>query len=267
MQKLLYFRPGCGLCNRWRALCSALRLAEVQDRKLIINWTYGHECNVDFSALWEPDFEFIQREEYDALTCPHFGKNDFPDLNAAVEEDVIKVTAFQAFDVAGLENDPGWGFYDRKLRVVQERQQLIDSFYNENIKGNKVVAVNVRYDGMVNPKSKRTTPAWFIETMQAIQQKEPDVKFFLVVDSARLHNMLSEAVGKNNCMAIPKATYRHGTPEVTQQSLVDVHLMSKCHFVLGSWQSSMSVMPTALTGVSYADHTTEFPETDFGRVI
>ena len=129
------------------------------------------------------------------------------------------------------------------------------------------MAVNVRYDGMVNPKSKRTTPAWFIETMQAIQQKEPDVKFFLVVDSARLHNMLSEAVGKNNCMAIPKATYRHGTPEVTQQSLVDVHLMSKCHFVLGSWQSSMSVMPTALTGVAYADHTTEFPETDFGRVI
>ena len=267
MQKLLYFRPGCGLCNRWRALCSALRLAEVQDRKLIINWTYGHECNVDFSALWEPDFEFIQRPEYDALTCPHFGKNDFPDLNAAVEEDVIKVTAFQAFDVAGLENDPGWGFYDSHLKVVKERRYLIDSFYAAHIQGKKVVAVNVRYDGMVNPKSKRTTPAWFIENMKAIQQQEPAVKFFLAVDSARLNKMLSETVGAENCMAIPKVTYRHGTPEVTQQSLVDVHLMSKCHLVLGSWQSSMSVMPTSLTGVPYADHTIELPTIDFNKEL
>ncbi len=51
---MIYLKPTAGLCNRMRAIDSALGLAQVLDSTLHIYWVRGSDLNCPFNLLFEP---------------------------------------------------------------------------------------------------------------------------------------------------------------------------------------------------------------------
>jgi len=65
--KKLYIKPIGGMCNRLYCLASAVELARIQNRELIVLWSLKWECNARLSDIMDDSkFEIIYKDEYNA---------------------------------------------------------------------------------------------------------------------------------------------------------------------------------------------------------
>lgn len=260
MDRKLYIQPASGLCNRWRAILSAIGLAAVQNRELVICWNRQSWCNTDFRQLWQlpRGVRLAGTHSFNHVRGRSYGIKGQSLRGREAEADrfrVVRVLANYSFANKHWPADPLAALPPNAARVRDAER-----FYDEHFRGNKVVSACVRWN-VSHPKSRQTRPSWFEAQMRRILHDEPDCKFFMVVDNVEMRDRFRRLLG-DAMLEAPKTTYKNGTARVSHQSMVDTLLMCRSSFVMGSWHSSFTRMPQMLGGARLVTHKTrpeQFP--------
>ncbi len=62
--KIVVVMASCGMCNRLRAIASAIRMAAKIDRQLYCIWDPESNCNINYTDQFDPKFEVMRSHEW-----------------------------------------------------------------------------------------------------------------------------------------------------------------------------------------------------------
>jgi hypothetical protein len=264
---LIELKVNSGLCNRMRAIASALALSRVAGRPLTVYWFNTRALNCPFSRLFEPipgvkvvavetgrlrsllDLGALRlrlagwREPYDL-----FLSSDKMDELRAQGIDLAKAAA-QA-QRCGIETYGRFygsaPFYD-DLKPQRELLEEAEKTFSGIMAGShgSVVGVHIRRGD--NGASIQVSPLdLFLARMRHEVSEDPEVRFFLATDDPSTEfAVTSEFPGR---VTVRCKDLSRNRARGVRDALVDLLVLSKCRLVLGSYWSSFSQTAAEISG-------------------
>jgi hypothetical protein len=251
-KKVVFNSKISGLCNRLRALCALLAIAELNHAKFKLKWTPNWACPEKFENL----FESIP---YEKIPWKFWGERLEFEPNGPAP-----VTLWKKYVNPKVCSEEK--FYDivmnyvRALKPLPHITKKINNFVDKNW-AKKVIGIHIRKTDMLKDKvredrAKNEPVPWLSETNERyhkIIKKElkinPSVKFFLATDNDKTEKELLEKFpdkiicqsktynSENKNKKLPKHYHRHTSIE---DALIDVYLLSKCVKIYGTPYSSFN---------------------------
>lgn len=221
-----------GMANRLRALVSAICLAEDLDRNLHVIWSANDPaCMARFETLWDRStLPRWVRVDMGPLTEPGVMVLSPADMEDYKKRgDTRPIRSYGHFHQTDM---PRWLTYLRKLQpCIQLTPSLNTPFFSERC---PIVGVHIRRGDHMKARDQSPLSA-FVEAMR----REPETtKFFLATDDAVERRALeAEFPGRLYC---PATTLTRMTQKGMQDAVIDFIGLSRCHKILGSYDSSFS---------------------------
>lgn len=260
---MIVIEPLAGLCNRMRALDSAIWLARKLNRELRVVWNQSADCNCGFNDLFVvpravSKIKERRRVSYSRKYIPQrylrklvrkflYDKciyNDEVHELMKVGYDFEKIGVFKSVFISTY----GW-FFNRSTRFedftpIEPLQEIIHSYTNDF---GDVVGVHIRRtDNKISID--RSLTSMFIEMMSNEIDKNNDVRFFLATDSLAEEERLDK-VFPGRIITHRKASLDRNDPRAIQDALIDLYCLSKCRKLLGSYQSSFSITAATMNQI------------------
>lgn len=253
--------PTGGLCNRMRAIASAIILARELDRDLRIYWVKNYRLNSNFLDLFEP-FDQTGVTLFDTHKTPwrfrtsslrnlyvpsllrfgrlHFNRDnagELPgmDLTHVNPRKRILITSGYRFryepDIYKLFNP---------VPTLQKRIDAIaGSFRN-------TVGVHIRRTD--NLKAIEHSPnSIFIQAMRDELDQDPSVRFYLATDDAATKREFADIFGEK--ISTLSVDNRRDSWQGMQDALVELYVLSRTKKVFGSYWSSFSHTACNIGGI------------------
>lgn len=272
---IISINPG-GISNRIKCLISLLRLSKKYNRNLILYWPRNHTCGAKFSDLYSNSFEEIKKdflnsldkkevEFYDGNTSeipnsPHryiisdtwrfvFSPNEL-EKNFAIERPTKNGSGIDhEFNRIPKKTRNKILKYLKLLKPKKEIQKKINNFSKKyNLK--KMVGVHIRRGDYMYGKEglgKVSSDDKFFEEMKRISVKNPKIQFFLCTDCGDTEKKYIEEFGKK-IVIFPKTTRVRTSIKATQEGLIDLILLSKTKYILGTYFSTFTEIAWWLGG-------------------
>lgn len=260
--------PVAGLCNRMRAVDSAIALCAENNSRLKVVWACDNQLACPFHALFKPvacdNVEIVDVESFPAiyklilerrskigwlLRKGMFDKvlflSDFPELLRKrftfelLKEsgNVLMTTLSRFYDNANMY---------REFVPVDELQEQIDrrsSLFPPN-----TVGVHIRRKDHAHAIASSPTNL-FVDKMAQEIKEDPDVSFFVASDSvAEKHEL--KRIFAERVITILKESDRLSVQGV-KDGLVELYCLSRTQKILGSSGSSFSQTAAHISGIDY----------------
>ena len=252
---MITIKPEGGLCNRLRALGSALALSRHINTKLHLIWQLDSVINCPFEQLFKTPQNvtvsdsrysysdiFIIRKiqklasrlrlsyKYDkVLSSEKVAKHRTN--NSYFEE----LTEYQSVYISSYSIFYPYISVLNEIKPVPQIQEIINSYtqqFNEF-----TVGIHIRRTD--NEMSIAHSPTdEFVRLMEVEMQQDPNVRFFLATDSVEVESQLShEFPGK---IITHKKNLDRKISKAAQDALVDLMCLSGTKKIIGSYHSSFS---------------------------
>jgi hypothetical protein len=246
LMSVIILEPVGGLCNRMRAIASALALAKDLDRQLWLLWRRDATLNCAFEELFETPLgvnrivtlssRLVVRswDLFASLYCD--GRWDEHEVADWIDDESALVdlkrtrraflrTSSQFYKPCSFD-----GF-----RPVEGLQKIIDRY-----QGELVDAIGLHIRRSDNEKSRGTSPTeLFVKAMEDEIQADPEVRFFLATDSEEEEALMSEKFGAR-LLTHSKQSLRRDDPAAIRDAVIDLYCLSSCRMIYGSFWSSFS---------------------------
>ena len=265
---MLIIEPLGGLCNRLRALDSAIAFAEENSIRLSVVWILGPSCNCRFSdlfmipkkvcKLFEPvvgPLEFLLRRIVDVccVVLPDYfvdlwrikelrselgsdcrGIGDY--LRRSAGDHSIFLHSYSRFYYSS-SSAPFSSFVPKK-----PIQDVIDGYGVENM-----IGVHIRRTD--NQRSIINAPfEKFVQYMQAEIDADCDAMFFLATDDPKIEIALKHRFPRRIVTHVKKSLDRNN-PIAIRDAVVDLYCLSNCRKLLGTYWSSFSETASQIRGI------------------
>jgi hypothetical protein len=265
---MLVIEPVGGLCNRLRALDSAIAFAEENNIPLSVVWILGPSCNCRFSdlfivpkqvkKLFEPavgPLEILLHRTVDicAVVLPYYfldlrrikelkseldstchGIGDY--LRRFVSDHSIFLQSYSRFYYSS-SSAPFRSFVPQK-----SIQDIIDGYSVENM-----IGVHIRRTD--NQRSIINAPfEKFVQYMQAEINADRSAQFFLATDDPKIEIALKHRFPGRIVTHVKKSLDRNN-PTAIRDAVVDLYCLSNCRKILGTYWSSFSETASQIRGI------------------
>lgn len=253
---MVIIQPEGGLCNRMRAVCSAMEVAKRKHTKLIVLWC----CNADLNAPFELLFKPIK-----GITVINY--NSSKDIRRLF---LCKISRMKIDDqdiianrVNGELNDL---FYDnlelplyiRTFTQFYNIEELLKIFHPATRINKKIDAVMKQYgEYTVGVHIRRTDQEKsieysktenFIDLMKKEFVKNPNVKFYLATDDFEeertIRKEFPECIISNT-----NRTLSRQSKEGMIDAIIDLYCLASCKKVIGSYWSSFTDVAAAMNNI------------------
>jgi hypothetical protein len=138
-------------------------------------------------------------------------------------------------------------FFGKFIRLRQNLKQLIEKFYDGNMRGRNVIGVHVR---KTDKKSEQVSPyTWrFMRAVETLLSTNRDAKVFVATDCERTLNKFAcrfpNRVIFTDSIRSSDSTALHLSGDNKrlkgEQILIDIYLLSRCNHFIGSLATSIS---------------------------
>jgi hypothetical protein len=274
----IYIQPIGGLCNRMRAIDSAICLAQATNSDLHVLWYMNFELNCRFEDLWHipPGIativEIQTKTKVDELLQKFYRRK----IGGFVYNFYCKYFSGD-FDLVlpysqmELYNRHDYIDCDFKEIVAGKRVSIVtpDRFYGDDrllhnfvpidsldriindlvVNFSSVVGVHIRRTDNENSK-KYSSTAKFVEFMSAEIETDDRTKFFVATDSIEEEENL-KTIFPDRIITYPKKSLDRNDPIAIQSALIDLYCLSKCRKLLGSYWSSFSYTAHQMHNIEY----------------
>ena len=251
-----------GLCNRIRCLSSCIRYAKKNNIGYKVYWEildsyekHTHILNCEFGKLFSNKFEtknisktnlsykhhcliFFEQDNipinfnnFDSKCGKKFSKSDRYNRNIDFMynkiPEKIKEDYIECFKV---------------LKPIYDLQEKIDNFSNKF--NDKTVSVHIRSWNRNGEKSRRDNLFNIQKFENEMKKYNNDYTFFIATDSKDVQNyFLRESELKNRIFIYPRETdldTSRDFPEGVQEDLIELYLLSKNNYIIGSHFSTFT---------------------------
>ena len=263
--KKLVLVPECGLCNRMRAMISAVYLAEKHNFNCDIYWEKVEECFVNFDEIFEPinNLSNIKIISYEPLKN-RFRKIFF-DRNKPTNFSLPKILRKPFFDLQYVD------YKEERKNQFDEKRVFIRTMYSfsEHYPIKKLFVpiekLQTEIDRIVSQFStytvgfhirrtdhtvamQRNSVDDFITAMETEIAESKGVKFFVATDDLEVKKSLVECFGEK-IITHNKAELSRGSVTGMQDALIDLWCLSNTSKIYGSHTSSFSETAAEMGGV------------------
>jgi hypothetical protein len=244
----IYFVPCAGLCNRIRALVSAILYAKDTNVKLKVLWKTDYAiCTGPFYKLFDSDSlpSFTTVEEETVNTHRMWYKAE--DINTKEEFsrylDAMKghhpyiIKSHKAFYKA---DTPEWLEILRSLRPHPTISKKGDAILSATL--NPIVGVHIRRTD--NRQSIQMSPSALF--WQKMASYPLDTRFYVSSDS-QVERDAAERQFPGRIITGPVEILGRATTEGIEAAMLDLYCLSRCYQIVGSHYSSFSDIAAAWT--------------------
>jgi hypothetical protein len=264
---LIELRVNSGLCNRIRAMASALALSKAARQPLTVYWFNTTALNCSYTKLFEPldgaDVAEVETRRLLDLFSPgawrlraagwrrpydlFLSGDKLQELREAGVDLVSEVAKAKrcGIETYGRCYDALPSFQDFKPRpeLLDEAERAFARATGGG--GGRIVGVHIRRGD--NEASVRVSPLdLFIARMQKEVEQDPEMRFFLTTDDpATEQEVLARFPGR---VTVRDKDLSRTSASGVQDALVDLLVLSKCPLILGSYWSSFSQTAAELGG-------------------
>ena len=253
---MIVLKPNGGLCNRLRAIDSAVVLSRTIHQPLKVLWTLSPELNCGYYSLFEPS-EDLTAVDILAETPPSsnlfaglFFLRDYAkarlkyqriifqsQMNRLREQkyDFTQLSRYKSVYITCCNRFFPIERRYRPLRAIPSIQSKVDDCVRKY--SSCTVGVHIRRTDHHTVSPYASTQG-FIDAMNRQIKKNAETTFFLASDSPDIISQLTR-IFKDRVMTRP-ANYSRNSEEGIKDALIDLLCLSKTHLVIGSHFSSFS---------------------------
>ncbi|WP_147680599.1 hypothetical protein [Actinomyces ruminicola] len=245
---LIYTGRKDGLGNRVRALLSAKALAEREGRELFYVWGTDRYFGPAMDELWH--FDAGRRMPRWASRVVSLRYRFYGPGPTAITESMRRKHLWQIRSggqpVTWDDDIRPWAEDFRALTPVGEIAERVNRVFDDSLRGQRYVGVQVRSHTVSHAKTLQSSPVeWFEQRMRAVRERFPDVRFYLSCDTvAAQERLMSRFEG---CVALhDKGGYN--TTEGVRSAIVDLYLLASSQHFIAPAYSSFPEMAIHLAG-------------------
>lgn len=254
----LLIEPAGGLCNRMRAIDSAIALGQTLQRPVTLLWNRGPELNCSFHALFQRPSKITKIFDRDSYKPVGRLKMQMTDL-------VATIRGYEKIDQTHLMSL--LQFQENLLEFCAERKIMIRTYSRffpnpapygdllpalplqnqiENLRPQLKNAIGVHIRRTDNLQAKERSPlVAFIAAMEQALIDEKGTFFFVATDDPSILVSLQQRFGAA-IMSHPKRSYARSNPSSIEDALVDLYCLASCRRIIGSYWSSFTDTAVAL---------------------
>ena len=257
---MIYLIPLSGLCNRLRAIASAIALARDSGAMLKIYWVKNHDLNCRFDDLFSPmsidNVELIECNRKPILFRAYRSDNKWKGAICTIIEGIQK----RFIDQILYKKDPvnlflhENGSLENPNRIIIETQHRFYRCENFNLYFKPILQIQDRIDKQVAsfaphtigvhlrrtdlPQQHLSPTSSFIKMMEEEVKKDNAVSFFVASDSETDKQELQEKFGGRVITTIVETS--RSTLEGMQDAVFDLFVLARTNMILGTYYSSFS---------------------------
>jgi hypothetical protein len=254
--------PEGGLCNRMRAMASAIIVARRAKVPLKVLWYRTPDFNCRFEALFSTAGIYCHLEERQAMS--RLTRGAF-----RIREACLRIVGTKVY----VPKDVGKDFDADQLVLAAAHHEIYVRTYSrlvteagmygcfrpvgvpakqltgllQTVQG--AVGVHIRRTDNVKATA-RSRLADFLQLMEAEVESDPNVTFFVASDSPDAVAELNTRFGQR-IFVYQKRAYRRDDPAAIEDAVVDLFCLSHCRKLIGSYWSSFTDTAHELSGIDY----------------
>jgi hypothetical protein len=260
---MIILKPTGGLCNRMRAINSAIALCEQTGHGLQVIWEENQWLNCNYHELFRPNAAFSVKslKQNFLYNTSHAGVYPFPRKQLhGIFNNIMFEDAF--FDNDGGIGKTAMGINAGTIRAIDKKKKIYISSghsffpsahaYKQFIPtaavhnkvysfmrgwNNKPIGLHIRRTDHAASISE-SSDAMFEQVMREELKKDGNTLFFMATDSPETEQHFKNIFG-NSVVAYPKAWGRDSAQGIIDAT-VDLYLLSQCSKIYASFQSSFS---------------------------
>jgi len=252
--RYLYATCSSGLCNRLLMLAGSIRVAELTQRRLVLDWPANSQVGCTFDTLFLNEFRMFNEEHlvrllrtdecvkvYNAVKIkPHYNRIC---ADGDPEADIVLV---KAWGPPMLDTETWNRQFTRDLQPFLRQLLPHPEFLaraDEHPLPARCLGVHIRR-GDNQPEFSESKDEYFQILMDAVIAACPDVTFFLATSDQDTESRFRRRFG-DRVISFPKTcSGRHQA--AIEEALVDLILLSRTRAVLGNYFSSYSFAASVL---------------------
>ena len=247
--------PTQGFCNRIRAMSSAFVLSKYLKSKCYVIWSKELGCNCDWNTIFLNDFESINLNDVKKTKYffnPNIHTNEvLTNLSNLNDIEYLVIQGGHEFkhpnqSLASFINEKS-KFY-KSLNFSQAIVDKVKTVFKNNFDNQSPVGVHFRDFIETHDKAdaydftKVSTPEAFIHIINSLLKSHPNTKIFLSTNSDRILKIIKHSI-KNYDRQIITLDNNNKSRESNDgivDAVVDLLLLSKCKYIIGTVSSSFS---------------------------
>jgi len=259
MKKIIIAANPGGISNRLKCLISLWRISERYNQKFYLNWIKNDRCGAEFSELFENDLNQISNEEINNLNPEKYIlsetwrfltlKDDVPDKFAKEYPTPRGNNIDFEFDRIPLKVREDIISYLKRLVPIKEIREKV-KWFDEKYNLSNLIGLHIRRGDFLDGKEglgKVSTDDKFIEKIKLISVKVPTIKFLLCTDDPKIEDRFLKEFG-NKIIIYPKVDRKRDNLECTKDGLIDLLLLSKVKYIIGTYKSTFNELAWWLGG-------------------
>ena len=250
---MIIIQPIGGLCNRMRAIGSAMILAEKRREKVLVYWKVAPELGCPFEELFEkPEaFSLVNYKSdyylpkmFRQLTSRRLSNEEIRSVRTAegLPDDFVKNLPERLY-IATEEHF----FPNRDYSAFSPQKRLLGKVSALTEGNSHLIGVHIRRTDNKPAIGKSSTDA-FLSAMEAEIAADPNVKFYLATDDLSEEKTLREYFPDRIISNEGRDLSRDSVTGI-QDALVDLYSLSRCSKIIGSFYSSFTDLAADIRGI------------------
>lgn len=256
---MIIIQPVGGLCNRLRAIASAMSLATHLNQELRVSWHINSDLNASFSNFFSMNQDNLINSDDKSEPV----KFDFIITDGILKEilstgyfEVNQETSLRYFNKHLLLNrnifisscrkffpypNSIWPFFTPVTKI----QDAVEGWLTQH--QSQTVGIHIRRTD--NTAAIQHSPLHlFVHEIEALLKKDSNTTFFLATDCSEVQEELVRLFGAAVIKTYSETKNRLTTTGL-QQALVDLLLLSKTRYILGSYYSTFSLTASEIGNI------------------
>lgn len=257
---MIIIRPKGGLCNRIRAMDSAITLATVSDNKVHVLWEMNWLCNSKFTDLFEVPAEIYRITELNSGSEIDEINRRVPYIfshynNCCIDQDVIN-ESLDLNDWVKIVSKFRNVYIFTNRRFFQQASRLTPSCFipkaplKKNIRTyntKHMIGIHVRRSD--NKEAIAYSPLeGFIKQMEHEVEVDDEVNFFLATDDLSVEDKLKK-VFPGRISTHKKKSLDRNDPQAIHDAVIDLFSLAGCQKIIGSYWSTFSATAADIHGL------------------
>ncbi|NET44484.1 hypothetical protein [Okeania sp. SIO2B3] len=249
-KKIIFYAGIGGLCNRLRALCAYLCLSYFWDIPLLMCWHPEEACNCYFEDLYETVCETISPQSVlqlfrneDSCNILYVTEHKWPSIHQRYLEGNIDNETYRKHYLKFVRQ------MKLKNHLLQEIEKFVEKYWH-----NDIVGIHIRRTDLWKHLKSRGLESKFSSDDKFIKAIKKEIsngysRFFLATDNAATKSLISKQFPEqiiSYCQTFDDSQKRQTS---TENSLIDLYLLSKSQKIIGSYHSSFSEYAAALGNI------------------
>lgn len=258
---MIVIQPREGLCNRMRAVDSAIALAEKFDKKLNVIWLLTYECNCKFQDLFivpkkinkliqfkavKPLGVFYKASHLYYSYYKHYHCFDQKGIEARIDqkEDLEELSMHNNVFISTFSQFYASPPLFKSFVPRKHLQEIINTYEVKNM-----IGVHIRR--IENIQSVTYSPLErFVECMNEEIKRDNDIKFFVSTDDFKVEEYLRNLF-KHRILTHRKKSLDRNSKLGIQDALIDLYCLANCSKLIGSYWSSFTDTAWQINGIDH----------------